>query len=152
MVKVYKQLSIFLANQPGTLAKVLKLLAVEKINILGLMVTDSIDHAVVRLVVDDNAKATHILGDHGLLVIRSEVIGVHLADKPGALMQVATRLAKAKVNIAYTYATDGTGGEVLGFIRPSDMTKAKRALASLNKSKKKPAKKKSAKKRKTKKR
>ena len=40
MLKVYKQLSIFLANVPGTLAKVLKVLAKERINIFGLMVTE----------------------------------------------------------------------------------------------------------------
>ena len=131
MVKVYKQLSIFLANVPGTLAKVLNALARKKINIMGLMVTDSIDHAVVRLVVDDTRAAVHLLGDQGLLVIESDVLGVHLEDKPGALLNVATTLSAAKVNIAYTYATDGTGGEVLAFIRPTDLAKAKKALAAL---------------------
>lgn len=131
MVKVYTQLSIFLANVPGTLAKVLNLLAKKKINVMGLMVTDSIDHAVVRMVVDDTATAVHLLGDQGLLVIESDVLGVHLEDKPGALMKIAATLSTAKVNIAYTYATDGTGGQVLAFIRPTDVAKAKRALGKI---------------------
>ena len=137
MLKVYKQLSIFLANVPGTLAAVLRLLAKEKINILGLMVYDSIDHSVVRLVVDDPNTASHLLGNHGLLVIESDVLGINLKDQPGALLTVASTLAKAKANIAYTYATDGSGGEVLAFLRPTNMAKAKRALAGIAKPRKK---------------
>jgi len=136
MVKVYRQLSIFLANVPGTLAEVLKVLAREKINIIGLMVNDSIDHAVVRLVVDDPRKASHLLGNRGLLVVESDILGVVLEDRPGALMKISSKLAKAKANIAYTYATDGTGGQVMAFIRPTNMAKARKALSELAKKKK----------------
>jgi hypothetical protein len=136
MVQVYKQLSIFLANVPGTLAQVLSTLAKAKINIIGLMVNDSIDHAVIRLVVDNPTKAAHLLGDEGLLVIESDVLGVVLQDEPGALLKVAGTLAKAKANIAYTYATDGTNGAVMAFIRPTNVAKAKKALAAMHKKKK----------------
>jgi hypothetical protein len=131
MLKVYKQLSIFLANVPGTLAKVLKILANKKINLLGMMVFDSVDHAVIRMVVNDPIKATHLLGNHGLLVIESDVLGIQLEDKPGALLKIAARLAAAKVNISYTYATDGAGGDVMAFLRPANMSKAKQALKGM---------------------
>ncbi len=137
MIGVYKQLSIFLANVPGTLASVLKVLGEQQINILGLMVNDSIDHAVIRMVVDDPAKAVHLLGNQGLLVIESDVLGIVLEDRPGALLEVAKTLAKAKVNIAYTYATNGTGGQVMAFIRPVDLRKAKKVLTEKFKSAKK---------------
>lgn len=128
MVRRYRQLSAFVANVPGTLAQMLKILAKAKINIFGMMVTDSIDHAVIRMVVGETDKAVHLLGNHGVLVIESEVLGFRIEDKPGALYEAARKLAAAKVNIAYTYATDGTGGAVMAFIKPANMAKAAKAL------------------------
>jgi hypothetical protein len=131
MVTRYRQLSIFVANVPGTLAQVLKILAKAKINILGMMITDSIDHAVIRIIVSDPRKAAHLLGNDGVLVIDSDVIGFQLPDTPGALLAVAAKFATAKVNIAYTYATDGTGGTVTVFMKPSNLAKAMKALKSV---------------------
>lgn len=128
MVRRYRQLSAFVANVPGALAKMLGILAKAKVNILGMMVTDSIDHAVIRMVVGDPDKAVHLLGNHGVLVIESDVLGFRLEDKPGALCAAAEKLAAAKVNIAYTYATDGTGGQVMVFLKPANLAKAAKAL------------------------
>ncbi|HNS00223.1 MAG: ACT domain-containing protein [Planctomycetes bacterium] len=132
MVRRYRQISAFVANIPGTLAQMLRILAKAKINIFGMMVTDSIDHAVVRMVVGDPDKAMHLLGNHGILVIESEVLGFRLEDKPGALYAAARKLAAAKVNIAYTYATDGTGGTATAFIKPANLAKAAKALKGLS--------------------
>ncbi len=128
MVRRYQQLSVFVANVPGTLAQVLKTLAKAKINIIGMMVTDSIDHAVIRMVVEAPEKAAHLLGNAGVLVIESDVLGLHVDDTPGALLDVAAKLAAAKVNIAYTYSTDGSGGQVTVFLKPTNMAKAMKAL------------------------
>ena len=51
------QLALFLANKPGTLASVCDALAAENINIFGLTISDTVDHAVVRMVVSDPHKA-----------------------------------------------------------------------------------------------
>ena len=52
-----KQVSVFLENKPGRLAKVLSALAREKINVTALTVMDSHEHTVLRFVADDLAKA-----------------------------------------------------------------------------------------------
>ena len=52
-MKIVEQLSLFLHNQPGTLADVCDALAAARINIYGLSVVDATDHSVVRLVVSD---------------------------------------------------------------------------------------------------
>ena len=128
MVRRYRQLSAFVANVPGTLAQVLRILAKAKINILGMMVTDSIDHAVIRMVLDNPRKAAHLLGNEGVLVIESDIVGFELDDRPGALLSVSAKLAAAKINIAYIYATDGSGGQVTVFLKPTNIAKAVKAL------------------------
>ncbi|MCY2995461.1 MAG: ACT domain-containing protein [Planctomycetota bacterium] len=124
---IEKQLSIFLENKPGVLAEVAKTLADHGVNIRGLSVSDTVDHAVVRIIVTDPQKAIHILGEHGLLVVETDVLAVKLADQPGRLAELATQLARAKVNIEYAYgSSDDTQATV--FFRVSDVKRAVQIL------------------------
>src|SRR5215210_7028784 len=66
-MEIARQLSIFLANKPGTLAKVCEELARQKINIYALSISDTSDHSVIRMVVSDTQKALHLLGERGVL-------------------------------------------------------------------------------------
>lgn len=105
MIDVRKQISIFLANRPGTLADVTSQLQDDKINILAMTVSDTVDHAVVRMLVDKPGEAIHRLEDQGLLVIENDVLSVDLENEPGALADVAERLADHEINIEYAYCT-----------------------------------------------
>jgi hypothetical protein len=131
---IEKQLSVFLENKPGVLAQVCKTLGANGINIRGMSVSDTVDHAVVRLIVDDPLKAIHILGEHGALVVETDVLAVKLKDKPGELAKVASKFARGKINIEYAYATsDGT--EATLFTRVSDTKKAMQLLSPKKRSK-----------------
>jgi len=57
LMQIVSQLSIFLENKPGIFARVCSEFAKEGINMLAIMVEDAVDHAVVRLVADDNKKS-----------------------------------------------------------------------------------------------
>lgn len=124
---VIKQLSVFLENKPGVLGRLCETFADEKINILGMSVSDTVDHAVVRLVTNNPSKARTLLEDAGVLVVENEVLALSLADKPGMLADVARKLAKAKVNIEYAYGTTDKSGGVL-ILRVSDTKKAQKTL------------------------
>lgn len=104
-----KQLCIFLENRPGVLSRLCTALARAGINLKAISVLDSLDHAVVRLVVDKPAAARRLFEDHHLLVIESDLLAVGLADRPGELGRVAARLARAKVNISYVYGSSPDG-------------------------------------------
>ncbi len=105
MVNVRKQISIFLANRPGTLADISKNLRDREINILAMTVSDTVDHAVVRMLVDKPGKAVHQLEEKGLLVVENDVLVVSLENKPGALAELSTKLAEHGINIEYAYCT-----------------------------------------------
>ena len=128
-MKVVRQLSLFLENKPGALAAVCRALADKKINIFAISVLDAVDHAVVRMVVSDPHKATHLLGDHGVLVIEREVILLEGRSRPGELAGIAKRLADHKINIEYAYSAtppDADRGAMI--LRVDNLAKAKRCL------------------------
>jgi hypothetical protein len=104
-VSVAKQLCIFLRNKPGVLSKLCKALARERIDMKAISVADSLDHAVVRLVVDKPVAARRLFEDHNLLVIENDLVALTLPDRPGELGRVAARLAKAKLNVSYLYGS-----------------------------------------------
>ena len=130
-MKLTYQLSVFLENKPGTLAKVCDELARQKINIYALTISDSVDHAVVRMVVSDTAKTLALFEERGVLVVECKVLMIENANHPGALAKIASRLAKAKINIEYAYlATSPTAKTGLLIVRASE---PKRALKILSK-------------------
>lgn len=124
---VVTQLSIFLENKPGVLARLCRTFSQQKVNILGLSVSDTVDHAVVRLITSNPAKASAILEEAGVLVVETEVLSLSLPDQPGVLAALADKLSKAKINIEYAYGTTQEAGGNL-ILRVSDIPKAKKLL------------------------
>jgi hypothetical protein len=124
-MEITTQLALFLANKPGTLAAVCDALAAEKINIFGLTISDSVDHAVVRMVVSDYKRALSIFEEHGTLVLENEVLMLEHDNKPGTLSQIAKKLAAENVNIEYAYlATAPTAEKGVLIFRPNNLKKA----------------------------
>jgi hypothetical protein len=129
-MEIATQLALFLANKPGTLAAVCDALAAEDINIYGLTISDTVDHAVVRMVVSDHKKALSIFEEHGTLVVENEVLVLIHDNKPGTLSGLAKRLASHGVNIEYAYlATAPDSAKGLLIFRPNDIKKAFEALS-----------------------
>ena len=129
--QIATQLSIFLINKPGTLASVCDTLAKAKINIYALSISDTVDHAVVRMICSDPRKALHIFEEHGTLVVDQDVLMIEGENQPGSLAKIAHRMAKHKVNIEYAYCTTGPNAKSgLLIIRPSDIKRGLRALNS----------------------
>ncbi len=128
-MNVVKQLSLFLENKPGTLAAVCQALADAGINILAISVLDAVDHAVVRMVVNNPHKAIHLLGEHGVLVIERDVLWLEGRSRPGVLASIARKLAEHKVNIEYAYsATPPAAARGAMVLRVDNLAKARRCL------------------------
>ena len=124
-MEIATQLALFLANKPGTLAAVCDALAAEQINIFGLTISDTVDHAVVRMIVSDHARALSIFEEHGTLVVENEVLMLEHDNKPGTLSQIAKRLAAENVNIEYAYLASAPNAEKgLLILRPNNLKKA----------------------------
>jgi hypothetical protein len=130
-MELVTQLALFLENKPGTLAAVCDALAEEKINIFALTISDTVDHAVVRMVVSDTEKALSIFEAHGTLVVENEVLMIEHDNRPGTLSDIAKKLAAKKVNIEYAYLTGGPHlKKGLLILRPDNIKKATELLGA----------------------
>ena len=127
---IAKQLSVFLANTPGTLADVCDELAKQKINIYALTISATVDHAVVRMIVSDTMRALRIFEERGTLAIENEVLMIDGNNRPGSLADIAHKLSKAKINIEYAYLATSPGSKRgLAIVRPSNVKKALEILS-----------------------
>jgi hypothetical protein len=147
MAQIVRQLSIFMANKPGALASVSSLLAGEDINLLAVTVSDTIDHAVVRVVVSNPSRARDMFEEAGVLVIETDILAVNVTNKIGELARITQTLASVKVNVEYLYGSAPAGGRSALFcLRVDDVKKAQRSLAAKKAGGKKVAQKKATKK------
>lgn len=124
------QLSIFVENEPGVLARVARALGDGGVNLRAISVSDNADDAVLRIVVDDERKATEILERNGALCVTREVVEVALPDRPGALAGVAAVLAAKGINVSYAYGSGG-GGTATLYLRVASPTTVAEADAAI---------------------
>jgi hypothetical protein len=103
-MKHVEQISVFLENKAGRLAEVTRILADSKINIRALSLADTSDFGILRLIVNDNAKAKEVLKQQGFTVGKTDVVAVEVADRPGGLHNILHTLFKAGINVEYMYA------------------------------------------------
>lgn len=126
------QLAVFLENRPGALARVCEALAKAGINIHALTVSDTVDHAVVRMIVSDPTKALMLLGERGVLAFENDVLLIDATNEMGVLGRIAEGLSRAEVNIEYAYfASSGSSPTGIIVLRTSDLDKARRALSAV---------------------
>jgi hypothetical protein len=131
-IKVQRQLSVALENQPGRLAQVSRLLADHEINIEALCVVNNVEQGMVRLLVSDAEAARAVLEHAGFPVIEAEVLSFELTDRLGKLARLTAALAQEGVNIEYAYSTvDHAGARTRMVMKTSHLRKAHDLLAEL---------------------
>ena len=102
---IEKQLSVFMENKPGRLSSICNMLAEADINVFAMSVHDTVDHAIVRLIVDHPTKALVILEEEGVYTITQDVVVLEIENKPGIISTLAKKLFRADINIEYAYCT-----------------------------------------------
>jgi hypothetical protein len=96
------QFSIFTPNRLGRLHDLVALMAVHGVEVLGLMVLDTTDSAIIRLVVSDPDRTRELLAKDGFPFTESKLVAVEAnATELGTLMAA---LLEAELNINYFYA------------------------------------------------
>ncbi len=98
-----EQLSVFLENQPGRLAQACRTLGNAGINMRALMVADTEQFGVVRVICDRPNTAKTVLEAAGFGVSVTGVYAVETPDRPGGLADVLEALGTAGLNVEYAY-------------------------------------------------
>jgi hypothetical protein len=130
--KLGKQLSVFVEDQPGTLAAITGLLGKHGINIYALTLAEGLGHGYVRMVVDKHDEAMKVLRAADELTMERDVILLELSNMPGSLGRVAGALGAAGVNLEYAYCAGGPSVDKgLVIVRADDCEKALKVLQKL---------------------
>lgn len=123
------EVTAYLENKPGRLAKICSALAHERINIQALSVMDTPDRSVLRLVTDDLEPTRKVLTSVGAECEVHDVLAVELENRPGALAKVLETLAVEHINIEYAYVAAGGGpGRSIGIFHTSNPKRAQKVL------------------------
>ncbi|MCG8684712.1 MAG: amino acid-binding protein [Desulfobacterales bacterium] len=125
-----EQISIFIENKEGRLAEVTAILRDAQVNIRALSLADTTDFGVLRLIVNDNDKATAALKNQGFTVGKTQVLAVEVSDEPGGLNRVLDPLSEQDVNVEYMYAfANPQCQNAIMIFRFDDIEKAKQILS-----------------------
>ncbi len=115
------QLSAFLANEPGVVARLCEELSEHGVNIRAMAVLDTVDIGTMRMVVDNLDIAKEALNKAGAAYVEVPVITIPIRNEQGGFGHIARILAAANINIEYVYATSVPGTDFsLGVFRVSD--------------------------------
>ena len=113
-MSVVKQISVFLENKPGRLARVTQMLGEAKVNIRAFMVAEAGEFGMIRVIVDDPGRALDLLSTKGMICRAAEVVCVEIPDEVGQLARISGLLSEKSVNIDYAYAfMTGSGRAVI---------------------------------------
>lgn len=98
------QISIFLENSAGRLAEVTRVLKENGVNLRAIMVADTADFGILRIIADSPEKALAVLHGANFTTKTTPVLAVTVKDKVGSLSSVLDIFARSNINIEYLYA------------------------------------------------
>ena len=100
------ELNLRLANSPGALAGVCRLLSDERVNVLAMALEGG---GQLRMVVDNHVHAGAVLREHHHQVTERDVILLSIPNGPGSLAPTLRLVADVGVNVEYAYGSGPEG-------------------------------------------
>jgi hypothetical protein len=107
------ELSLRLQNSPGSLARVCKVLADERLNLIAINLEGN---GTLRFVVDNHIHAAETLREQHYQVELRDVLYAVLPNQAGALARAVRLVAEAGLNLDYAYASGAENDPMVGVI------------------------------------
>ena len=124
-----REILLTLPNRPGTLAKVARILAKDRINVAAISADSSAGKGRVQLIVSDPARATELLRAAGYGVELREMLAVRLEDRAGSFLRVLDALDVARLNIqSIAILVAREGNQPLVALSTRDLARARKVL------------------------
>ncbi|MCS7015044.1 MAG: acetolactate synthase [Gemmatales bacterium] len=98
-----RQFNVFLENRVGMLLELVRKFEVANNRIVALSVDDSVDYAIIRLVLRDPDRARETFNLANIPYIESDLLVVQLPPDPHPLVDICKALLQAEINIHYAY-------------------------------------------------
>jgi len=129
--KIVTEISCYVENKPGIMAKLSRKLAENKIFIDGIQVYEGQLQSLLLLVVDDSDKAEKVLREQGIdLITRTDILEVNVDNKIGGLANVVKKFEDNGVNIKTIYSSKSTSDMGCAYIRVDDVKAASDLLVN----------------------
>ncbi len=123
------EITAFLENKPGRLAKICSSLAHEKVNLQALCVMETDGPSVLRFVTHDVEATRKVLTSLGTEFATRDVLAVEMENRPGALAKILEHLAEEHINVDSAYsAASPAPGRSLGIFHTSNPKRALQVL------------------------
>lgn len=100
--QMIKQISMFLKNQPGELAKIMTAFDEENIRILAMCITDTNENGIFRVIVNNPVKAELVLKKINVNNHTSRVLIVEIVELKKLFMEMNSN----NLNVEYMYSLD----------------------------------------------
>ncbi len=124
------QVTVFVENKPGRIARIARILGDNNINIRAVTISDRGEYGLINILVDDPDRANAVLTEEGFSVSRKHVIGVVMKDRPGGLADIAEYLNERAVNISNAYGfIQKAGDRAVLILEVDDFERAQKVIS-----------------------
>lgn len=125
-----KQISIFIENRKGRLEEVCNCLDENGINIKSIILADTNEYGLVRMIVSDADNAKKALKEAGFSTIITNVVAVKFPHTAGTLKKLLDLFAEEELNVEYMYGLSTTAEAAVIVFKTSDNDKALAAISN----------------------
>lgn len=122
-----QQLTVFLENSEGRLAKLCRSIADAGVDMQALTIADTTEYGVVRIICDDPVKARDVLRGEGYRAMVTDVAAIEVPNRPGGLADLLAVLDDLDIPVEYGYCfslSEERGIDILKVQTPAEEAKA----------------------------
>ncbi|MCL2826231.1 MAG: amino acid-binding protein [Eggerthellaceae bacterium] len=114
------QVTIFLENRKGHLARACRAIADAGVNMRALFLADTADFGIARIFCDRPEFTVRALGEAGFRAMVTPVLAVHVPNREGALAALLEFLDKEEVNVEYSYCFSVNDDAAINVLKVGD--------------------------------
>lgn len=115
-----EQIAVFLKNENGRMSEFCKALADANVNVNSLVVAETDEYGILRVITDDNDRALEVLRAAGYVAKPNRLIAVSVDDVPGSLQKVLAVLEAESISVNYLYSYTQPDGKTLVLLKVDD--------------------------------
>ena len=108
------QFSVFTPNRLGRLHDLIGLFATHGVHVMALMVLDTTDSAILRVVVDDPDRARELLHKQDFPFTESRLVAVEVTSSDLARLMAVLLEAELNINYLYSFIPQPQGKPIIG--------------------------------------
>ena len=116
-----KEFTVYVVNEPGSLARVSEILSRNGVNIEGIATEKTDNKGIIKIITSDSNTTKEALERARMSFSVEDVLVVGLINRPGELFKLTREMAKEKINVESIYMISNEKFA----IRVDDMGRAK---------------------------